>query len=368
MAETKSEHARNLLAWGGRCTVARTVALALVVGLSACSARPGLRANGSDQGAQRWPPAPLTARIEYVGALADESDLGRKTAFSDTLNTFITGQVSREDRLVQPMDVAVSNDGRRIFVSDLAANKVYVFDLDHRSMEQLGGDQRVWARPFGLSVDEADNLYVVEQENKTVTMVNPDGEIVWQFTSRSLERPTDLAVDRKRGRIYVVDGSRQKSANHLVHVFDLKGRLIGSMGKGKGSEAGFLLFPTYVTLAPDGKVYVTDTLNSRIAVFDPSGAFIRNIGERGNLLGSFDKPKGVALDHNGDLYVADSGWSNVQIFNSRGQVIMFFSRRGSQAGEMRNPTGLSIDRDGNIYVADYLNNRVAIYRIITDPL
>lgn len=365
MAGTRSNHASGFPAICRRYPIVALLPLALL--LTACSANPGLdpgTAVSGDQTRPRWPEPPLPARIEYVGVLASERDMGRKPAFVDTLDTFITGQAARESKLIQPMDVAVSNNGRRVFVSDLAAHKVYVFDLDRRTMEQVGGEERVWARPFGLGVDASDNLYVVEQENKTVTVVSPEGAIVWQFTNRLFERPTDVAVDRKRKRIYVVDGSRQKSANHVIRVFDLKGHLTESIGKGKGSGAGFLLFPTYIAIAPDGSIYVTDTVNSRVSVFDSRGAFTRHIGGRGDVLGRFDKPKGVALDREGNIYVADSGWSNVQIFDRRGQVALFFSNRGRAPGRMRNPTGLSIDRNGNIYVADYLNHRIDMYRIV----
>lgn len=369
MATTTGYRARGVSAARRTLPLIVIMVIVLPLALVGCSADRRSSLGSSDPGAQstsRWAEAPRYARIEYRGSLASEYDIGHKASFADAINTFLTGDEARENLLVQPMDVAVSNDGRRVFVSDLAANEVYLFDLDRRAMEQVGGRDRVWARPFGLAVDASDNLYIVEQENKTITVVGPDGRVVWQFAHRSLERPTDVAVDSQRGRIYVVDGSRQNSANHLIRVFDLKGRLIDSIGNGKGTQSGYLLFPTYITVAADGSIYVADTVNSRVVVFDAQGNFSRQIGGRGNVLGRFDKPKGVALDAEGHLYVVDSGWSNVQIFDRSGRVVMFFSSRGSAPAKMRNPTGLDIDRDGNIYVADYLNHRIDIYGIIDD--
>jgi len=337
--------------------------------LSACSADAPLtphvpQSKGHDP--LRWPQPPLPTRIEFVGTLASERDVGQSPGLADALNTFLTGEETRENFLVQPMDVAVSNDGQRIFVSDLGANTVYAFDLAHSTMEKVVSTNRVWARPFGLALDAEDNLYVVEQENKTITVVAPNGTIVSQFSHRSFERPTDIAVDDRRGWIYVVDGSRQKSPNHLVYVFDLEGRFIRTVGKGKGTGPGYLLFPTYVAVSADGMLYVADTVNSRISVFDDTGTFKTQIGKRGDVLGHFDKPKGLAFDPQGNLYVADSGWSNVQVFDGNGEALMFFAERGSEPGSMSNPTGLDIDTSGRIYVADYLNHRVDVYRIIAD--
>jgi DNA-binding beta-propeller fold protein YncE len=113
-----------------------------------------------------------------------------------------------------------------------------------------------------------------------------------------------------------------------------------------------------------GNVYVSNTLNGRIEVFDAEGTYLRHIGERGNGYGMFDKPKGVAIDSFDNVYVVDSGWSNVQIFNQKGEVLLFFGGRGEYPGLLANPTGIAIDKRNRIYVADFLNYRVASYQLV----
>jgi sugar lactone lactonase YvrE len=241
--------------------------------------------------------------------------------------------------------------------------QVFVFDLDAQEVTILGGEAP-FARPFGLALDEHENVYVVEQDLRAVTVIAPDGSLQRRFSHESLVRPADVAIDRTRRLVYVADPSRQASGDHSIKVFDYAGSLLRTVGAGRGQCEGCLLFPTYVEVDGSGNLYVTSTLNSSVEVFDSEGAWIKTIGMRGNAYGMFDKPKGVAVDSFGNVYVADSGWSNVQIFNSEGEVLLYFGGRGTYPGLMRNPTGIAIDGENRIYVADYLNYRVTSYQLV----
>ncbi|MBI4269807.1 MAG: hypothetical protein HY615_05690 [Candidatus Rokubacteria bacterium] len=310
-----------------------------------------------------WPPLPLTARIEFVRSVVSDEDLGRDTTFSQHLMNFLAGQKPTPNRIVEPMGLAVSDDGQRLYVSDFAQLAVFVFDFGRKTFTKLG-DKAPLARPVGLALDAEERLYVVEQEKKGVSVFDRKGTRVGFITDPSLERPAGIAIDRVRGRIYVADTGRTKSTEHTIKVFDTTGTRIGTIGRRKGDQPGQFLFPTYVTVDQAGNVYVTDTLNSRVQVFDPDGRYVKTFGQRGNAWGMFDKPKGVALDSFGNVYVADSGWSNVQIFNQKGQILLFFGGRGPIPGMLKNPTAVAIDQNNRIYVADYLNHRVEVYQVV----
>ncbi len=310
-----------------------------------------------------WPEPPLAPRIKFVRTLASELDLGRTPTFREILLETITGKKPDVGHLAEPIDIAVSDDGQRVYVSDFGQGVVYRFDLEKKELTLLGQD-RPFARPFGVALDGAENLYVVEQDAKRIRVLDRAGKVVKTFSDPSIERPTDIAIDRVRGRIYVADPARKQSTEHTVKIFDLDGKLLGKIGNGKGECEGCLYFPTYLTVDREGKLYITSTMNGWIDVFNPEGKFLRRFSERGSSFGMFDRPKGVALDSFGNLYVVDSGWSNVQIFNSKGEVLLFFGGRGSYPGLLKNPGGIAIDGRNRVYVTDYLNYRVAIYELL----
>jgi DNA-binding beta-propeller fold protein YncE len=308
----------------------------------------------------RWPEPPLTTRIEFLKSLTSERDLGRKPTWREAFMEFLTGAKPPGWRLSEPMDVVVSDDGNRVYVSDIGQLQVFLFDLENRRVRLMGP----FDRPFGLALDGQENLYIVEQASASISVLDRGGKKIRTIRHETLVRPTDIALDRKRSRLYVTDPARRESKDHTVKIFDLDGDLMGQVGREKGLEPGRLYFPTYVALDRDGNLFVTSTMSARVDVFSPEGRYLKTIGERGNAFGMFDKPKGVAVDSFDHLYVVDSGWSNVQIFDTEGRVLLFFGGRGGHPGLLKNPTGISIDRSNRIYVADLLNYRVSVYRLI----
>jgi DNA-binding beta-propeller fold protein YncE len=309
-----------------------------------------------------WPEAPETPRIVFERWFSSERHLGHDRSFMERLSQVLVGTATVKSYLEQPMDVAVSDDGNLVFVSDFTRGKVFRFDLEAEKVTAMPGDEML-GRPFGIDLDATGNLYVVEQAARAVRVLSPDGKFLRSFTDASLVRPADLAIDRERALVYVADPSLQGSTDHSVKVFDLEGRLVRTLGSGRGLCETCLLFPTYVAVGNDGKVYVTSTIKARVDIFDAAGNHVGSAGERGTGFGMFDRPKGVTLDSFGNLYVVDSGWSNVQIFNPKGQVLLFFGGRGDYPGLLKNPTGIAIDKNNRIYVADYLNNRVTVYQL-----
>lgn len=310
-----------------------------------------------------WPEPPELPRIKFVDILASEADLGKKITRRERLANFLSGTKPELYRIYQPRDIAISDDGMRVYGSDFGQSTIFRFDLDKRKVDLIGQDDP-FAQPFGLALDENENLYVVEQQAKRIRVVDKSGKRLRTITHNRLVRPTDVAIDRTRNMIYVADASRKTSEDHTVKVFDTEGNLIRTIGQGVGDCKGCLMFPTYIAIDEKGEIYVCSTLLARVDVFSPEGKYLRTIGERGTAFGMFDKPKGVAIDSFGNVYVADSGWSNVQIFNQKGQVLLFFGGRGNYPGLLKNPTGVAIDKNNKIYVADYLNYRISVYQLV----
>ena len=337
----------------------KTVGLAvggLLAILNGCATAPP----PAEQGRLVWPPPPLTARIEFVRSVISEADVGRETTLFQRLLNFLSGEKPTPNRIVEPMGLAVSDDGQRLYVSDFAHSAVFVFDFPAKAFARIEG----LARPVGLSLDAQENLYVVEQGKRGISVFNRQGKRIRFITDPGIERPTGIALDRARGRIYLADTGHTQSKEHTVKIFDLQGTLTGKLGHGKGGGPGQFMFPTYLTVDEQGNLYVADTLNARVQKFDPGGGYLKTFGQGGDCWGCFDKPKGVALDGFGNVYVADAGWSNVQIFNQRGQTLLFFGGRGPIPGMLKNPSAVAIDRQNRIYVADYLNHRIEVYQLV----
>ena len=92
-------------------------------------------------------------------------------------------------------------------------------------------------------------------------------------------------------------------------------------------------------------IYVADTYNHRIQVFDLDGHYKLAFGSEGKGDGEFNYPEGIAVDptdHN-RIYVADTGNERIQMFDSDGNHQITFGQIGKSPGEFYLPKGIAID-------------------------
>ena len=129
-----------------------------------------------------------------------------------------------------------------------------------------------------------------------------------------------------------------------------------------GEEDGQFNWPHGLAIDGDGNVYVVDTNNRRIQVFDLQGRFLRKWGTEGEEDGQFSYPEALAIGGDGNVYVAD--WTNhrIQVFDPQGRFLRKWGTEGEEDGQFSNPAGLAIDGDGNVYVADWENHRIQVFQ------
>ena len=179
----------------------------------------------------------------------------------------------------------------------------------------------------------------------------------------SLTAPKDVALDAD-GNVYVADGGR----NRIV-VLSPDGALLREIGSAEGLSAGApgaMSEPWGVAMGPAGEVFVADTWNHRVQVFDAEGNYLRSWGAFGatDELGAGDLlygPRDITVDAEGNLYVADTGNKRVVKYDAQGAVLGVVGGAGPEAGRFQEPVGLAVGPDGNLYVADTWNQRVQVF-------
>jgi hypothetical protein len=66
-------------------------------------------------------------------------------------------------------------------------------------------------------------------------------------------------------------------------------------------------------------------------------------------------------DSSGNIYVLDSEDVNIKVYDQKGRFLKVFSRKGEGPGELLNPVDIYIDGKDLIYVCDSGNNRISIF-------
>jgi DNA-binding beta-propeller fold protein YncE len=140
-----------------------------------------------------------------------------------------------------------------------------------------GGPQRlinpaakdVEGNPYfsALYVDEAGLLYAVGEEAGRVYVLDGDLKTVRAFGQKGgsagkLSRPQGVAADPARGLFYVVDYMR-----HGVSIYDAEGNYLSEFG-GLGVSPGWFQFPKDIAIDAKGRVFIVDTFNQRVQVFE----------------------------------------------------------------------------------------------------
>lgn len=184
------------------------------------------------------------------------------------------------------------------------------------------------------------------------------------------ERPMGAAISPS-GDIYVSD-----TGNNRICVFNRRGRFLfefGGHGVAKPApgvdatwDEGELNFPLGIDIDEDGTVYVADFRNDSISVFDPDGTFLRRFPDPyapTGLGSSGQDGGGIAVT---DVAVRDgkvyaTDEYQVFVFGTDGAVLDQFGKPGLEPGDLDRPNGIDVGEHGTIFVSDSNHNRVTAF-------
>ncbi len=339
---------------------ARFFAAAALLVLAACAHR--APRGGADLRRPAWPPPPASPRIEWVGSVRLPSDLGIRKSPLARFFSYLAG-TRKATAMLRPYGVAETPEGDLV-VADPGARCVHVYRQRRSRYVRLerSGRGEPMVSPVGVAADPQGRIYVADSHRRTIERYGGEGE--WLDTlvpEGDLGRPTGLAFDARRSRLYVVDTGR-----HRIVGYDSSGRRVFESGR-RGSGDGEFNFPVAVAVGPSGNLYVTDSLNFRVQILDGEGRFAGSFGKEGRTPGDFDKAKGIALAPDGHIYVVEGLHDVIQVYDGEGRLLAVLGGTGSEPGQFWLPTAISISGSGRILIADSANRRVQILQYLGDP-
>ncbi len=261
--------------------------------------------------------------------------------------------------------ILASQDGK-LYAASPTQGLVEAYDPSGIRIQSLVGpsDHRTPVMG-GMDWDADGNLVVAQKDPCQIAVFDKSGKVVLQVgtkvdlqhsadpaTCSSVDLPSDVAVGPDR-LLYVAD-----TGHHRVAVFNGSTgafvRAWGSLGYNGGPYE--LSEPRGIAVVGE-RVYVADSGNARVMVYDRKGAFIMQIGRRGIGEDGFDSPYDVAVDGENRVWVADNGLQKVAVFGADGG---FLKTYGGPFGELvfEDPISLAASPDGSILLGDGYSNRV----------
>lgn len=216
---------------------------------------------------------PLALAIDGNGLVYAVDASRKEVVIYDHLGLF-QRTVGSPALLEYPVGIAVSPDGKRIYVVDRANNeslnhRVQVFDETGQLVKTIGrrgGQPGEFNVPVQAALGTDGTLHVLDAGNFRVQAFSPAGEYLREFGSvgnglGQFARPRGLAIDRDNN-IYVTDAS---FAN--VQVFNSQGQLLLPMGMhGIEGGPGKFVLPSGIAIDEAGRVYVADQYLRKVEV------------------------------------------------------------------------------------------------------
>jgi DNA-binding beta-propeller fold protein YncE len=314
------------------------------------------------------------AKARMTGSSADEFDID-KWPVAERMAFYV-----RKDVAAQLWDFGVG----AARVSGLAEDPFNTLRCDTCAAEESWtASPGAFNSPRGVAVGPDGNVYVADTQNSRVVVLSPDGTMLRTFGTLSvvneadpagpplgtLREPWGIAVDAD-GRVIVAD-----TWNHRVQIFSAEGEPITAWGvfervdpafAESGSTVGFY-GPRDVEVDARGRIYVADTGNKRVRVYDSNGEFVLDIGEAGAQPGQLLEPVGLAInDFAGEIYVASTWNKRIDVFNLDGGFMRSWdvpAWYGTTAtADSGNRPYLALDRSARyLFVTDPDSARVMVY-------
>ena len=263
-----------------------------------------------------------------------------------------------------PTGVAVNADGSRIYATQTEGEPMVIeFDGSGNPLAKLlpPSDSAGNHVPVYVALNPTNgDVYVSDRAAGAIYVYSPDGLYRRTFDPGPALKnwsPLGLAFD-SRGHLFVTNLGKPFQA---VHEFGPDEKFIQTFGKPDEFD-----FPNGVSVDAAGNVYVTDSNNGRVVVFDSTAKRVGLI-KRGAAEPDLGLPRGSAIDDAGRFYVADISLHGVQVYHTvvpderTPKYIGRFGVEGSADGAFLFPNAVAVDGRARIYVADWRNGRIQVW-------
>lgn len=257
----------------------------------------------------------------------------------------------------KPLGVAVERSGDRVYVTESGGERlVKVFDREGKLLFTLtpGSPNQAERTPMYVALSPQDEVLVSDRRQHAVMVFNRDGAPLRTLNPpRGIDSWSPLGMTFRGDTLLVTDVTKNQ---HRVLAYGPTGDLGLAFGE-EGKDPGQFWYPNGIATDSEGRIYIADSNNGRLQVFDAQGQWLYK-------LGGFNLPRGMAVDDDGRLYIADAVGQRVLVYNLKVQPIELLYELGDfgyEDGQFNFPNDVDVDSTGRIYIADRENNRIQVW-------
>jgi len=291
-----------------------------------------------------FPPPPELPRLQFLTSFSGPEDFVVRT--TGDFERYVVGEPEALKEIGIPYGMALFEG--KLYVCDVGRKMVAVFDLRNRTFGYLTKDRRLM-KPVDIFIDNNGWKYVADSKAGLIFVFDHEDNLLTMLGKQLKISPIDVVV---RGKLcYITD----YESNKVIVLNKVTGQEIMRIGLKRSLKLRIQpepdLPPGEISLISDlaldehGNIYVTDKAGGRITQFNPSGIFMRTIGRLGDNIDEFVRPKGIAIDRENRIWIVDASTEVAKIYNEQGQLLLFFGLPGNKPGMMNLPVSIILDYD-----------------------
>ncbi len=218
-------------------------------------------------------------------------------------------------KVLIPLGLAIDDDRGLLYVADNGVKAVLVLDKETGAVKNMIGKGK-FKNPDAVAVDPSRNrIYIADSKLQVVMAFDYDGKLIWKIgkgvrsnADDGFNVPAAMTIDRD-GNLYVAD-----MFNRYVKVFSPEGKFIKKIGYGLGMSSGQFSKLVGVALDSDGHIYALDTDFCNFQIFDQENNLLLFVGAPGRAPGHFLVPSEIFIDEKDRIYVTDTFNHRIQVF------------------------------------------------------
>ncbi len=219
-------------------------------------------------------------------------------------------------------------------------------------MDNLFGQSlpRVFAKPYDVASNGNGKIYISDLYRPGLYVYNIPKKSMKIVEGKMLGYvPQGLHVDGD-GNVYITN-----TRNNRVNIYDRDEKPLYSI-------KAELNWPIGVTTDDkNGKIYVANSHGHNVTIYDKEGKHLSTIGGRGSGKGEFNFPVDVDVARDGTLVVADSMNARIQVFSAEGKFLRHFGKRGDNPSNFSIIKGVAVDSEDHIYISDSAALNIKIF-------
>lgn len=268
---------------------------------------------GEDSSVQLGRPVAVGADGEGRFVVSDQ-ELGQVMFFDlNKHKVFPLGGSVSAASFTLPSGIAVDSEGS-FYVSDTGTRKIFVVSSENKVLRVMDFSEHF--KSIGTpAIDRARaRLIIPDPRGSKVLIFSLTGQLISEVNGKGyFSYPSAVAVESD-GTLVIAD-----TFNAAVVRFSTGGKFLSVIGQ-RGDSAGGLALVTCVAVDSEDHIYVSDGRNNNVTIFDKEGNTLLVVGSShsvrsGNIgRGGFLTPQGISIDKNDRIYVSDSLNKRVQVF------------------------------------------------------